>query len=156
MILAEKQRISEQLYNTVEPSRKTKRGLIQPLYLVIGICLGLIVANLWVQIALVKRNEELRDCQQAIRALERESIQIRVEMAKLESFNRIQGIAQKELGMRVAGPNDYQCIAAAPSINKDQPRPYNFTAQTNPQNNRLWAKVASWFDGIRTAMAQSE
>lgn len=158
MILAEKQRLSENLYNNTEYIKKPRnyqREILKPLFRIVGIFLCLLVANVWIQVLVVKRNDEIRGYQTAIRELERTSIKIRIEMAKLESFERIQTIAQKELGMRVAGPNDYRCIAAAPVLKSDEPRPYNYVANTTPQNSHLWARLAAWFEGIRSVMAQT-
>jgi hypothetical protein len=158
MILAEKQSLSENLYNTSElvlrPHAELRKNL-KPFLTIIGFSLCLMVANLWVQVVVVKQNNEIKGCQEAIRILERESIKIRIEMANLESFERVQTVAQKELHMKIAGPGDYRCIAAAPSLPQNEPRPYNFVAKSIPQNTRLWAKVAFWFEGFRTAMAQS-
>ena len=159
MILAEKQRISENLYNPNESAlrlRTYRRQNLKPLLAVVGFFLCLMVVNLWVQVALVKRNDEIKGCQEAIRTLERESIQIRIEMANLESFERVQTIAQKVLRMKVAGPGDYRYIAAAPSLHQNEPRPYNYVAKTVPQNPRVWGRLASWFEGFRAAMAQAD
>jgi cell division protein FtsL len=158
MILAEKQRISENLYNTDESAlrvRTYRRQNLKPLLVVVGFFLCLMVINLWLQVEVVKRNDELKGCQEAIRTLERESIQIRIEMANLESFERVQTVAQKVLRMKVAGPSDYRYIAAAPSLHQNEPRPYNYVAKTVPQNPHVWGRLASWFEGFRTAMAQS-
>jgi cell division protein FtsL len=158
MILAEKQMVSENLYNTSKPALRPSmnRGQnLKPVLTIVGFFLCLMVANLWIQVAIVKRSDEIKDCREAIRTLERESIQIRIEMANLESFERVQSIAQKELRMRVAGPGDYRCIAAAPSLHQNEPRPYNYVAKTVPQNPHVWGRLASWFEGFRAAMAQS-
>lgn len=157
MILAEKQRISENLYNTESAigPRTYRRQNLKPFLSIVGFFLCLMVANLWVQVAIVKRNDQIKVCREAIRTLERESIQIRIQMANLESFERIQTIAQKDLHMKIAGPGDYRCIAAAPSLNRNEPRPYNYISQSGTQNTHLWGRIASWFEGIRAAMAQS-
>jgi cell division protein FtsL len=158
MLLAEKQSVSENSYNSSKLVLRhcTDRRKNLKLFLtIVGFSLCLMVANLWVQVVVVKQNNQIKGCQEAIRTLERESIKIRIEMANLESFERVQTVAQKELHMKIAGPGDYRCIAAAPSLPQNEPRPYNFVAKSIPQNTRLLAKVVSWFEGFRTAMAQS-
>jgi hypothetical protein len=117
--------------------------------------LCLTLTNLWIQVAIVKRSGEIKDYQDAIRSVERESIKIRMEMANLDSFERIQNIAINELHMRIAGPDDYRLIAAAPSLHQKEPRPYNYVAKTASQNTHVWGRLASWFEGLRAAMAQS-
>ncbi|HBE77617.1 MAG TPA: hypothetical protein DDW65_07500 [Firmicutes bacterium] len=158
MILAERQRISEQLYNTNQPALQSmaeRRTLLKPILIVSGTFLCLTVANLWVQLALVKQSNETKQCQMAIRSLERESIKLRMEMANLESFERIQTIAQKQLHMKIAGPNDYRWIAAAPDLYKSESHPYNYVSKVTSQNTHIWGKLASWVEGFRQAMAQS-
>ena len=158
MILAERQQISETLYNNTVPdlqARPRHRQNQKPLLVIAGFFLCLTLINLWVQVAIVKRSDEIRDYRAAIRTLERKSIQIRIEMANLESFERIQNMAQTELHMKVAGPNDYRFIAAAPSLHRHEPRPYNYIAKIALPNTHVWGKLASWFEGFRAAMAQS-
>ena len=158
MVLAEKQRISENLYSSGEPAIRpslSRRRNLKPVVTVAVFFLCLMVANLWVQVVVVKRSEQIKNYREAIRALERESIQIRIEMANLESFEHIQTVAQNEMHMRIAGPGDYRHIAAAPSLQQNEPRPYNYTTKTIPQNTHVWGRLASWFEGFREAMAQS-
>ncbi|MGE5583682.1 MAG: hypothetical protein ACM3X9_14275 [Bacillota bacterium] len=157
MVLAEKQRISDNLYSN-QPAKKIYCKRSEGFKILIGIggaFLCLTLANLWVQVLVVKQNDQLKASREAIRALERETVQVRMEMAKLESFERIQTIAQKDLGMKIAGPGDYRCITPAPPVNKNGSRPYNYVAKSDAQNSHLWAKLASWFEGVRSAMAQS-
>jgi cell division protein FtsB len=158
MILAEKQQISEEYrYTTVTVSkaRPDYRPELKPFLIVGGFFIVLSLINLWIQVVNVKRSDEIKNYRAAIRGLERESIQIRVEMARLESFERISKIAQTELHMKVAGPTDYQLIAGVPSLHQNEPRPYNSVTKTALPNNHVWGKLATWFEGVRSAMAQS-
>lgn len=158
MILAEKRQISEK-YNdttvTVSKVRPNHWAELKPFLIAGGLFLCLSLINLWIQVVNVKRSDEIKNCRATIRGLERESIQIRIEMAQLESFERVSKIAQTELHMKVAGPTDYQLIAGVPSLHQKVPRPYNSATKTVLPNNHVWGKLASWFEGVRAAMAQS-
>ncbi len=158
MILAEKRQISEE-YNyttvTVSKTRSRHRLELKPFLIIGGLFLCLSLINLWIQVVNVKRSDEIKNCRAAIRGLERQSIQIRIEMAQLESFERISKIAQTEMHMKVAGPTDYQLIAGVPSLHQNEPRPYNNATKTALPNNHVWGKLATWFEGVRAAMAQS-
>lgn len=161
MLLAE-ERIAgtaARAYDTsIEPGEKLKFKKRPAKLGRIVVCLFLlisaIIVNLIFQSLLVLRVNEIQKCEAAIRNLEAQSIQIRIEMANLESFDRIQKLAQKELGMRVAGPNDYQCIAAAPSFERDLPKPYGYIAETGAKPN-LWAKLTTWLGSMGETMAQN-
>ncbi len=158
MILAEKRQISEKYSDTtvtISKVRSNHRAELRPFLIVGGLFLCLSLINLWIQVVNVKRSDEIKNCRAAIRGLERESIQIRIEMAQLESFERVSKIAQTELHMKVAGPTDYQLIAGVPSLHQKVPRPYNSVTKTVLPNNHVWGKLASWFEGVRAAMAQS-
>ncbi len=152
MLLAEKQGYSENIYNINLQTRVDRRMNLKPFYAVIGLFLCLMVANLWIQVLVVKRDREISDYQSLIRKLERQNIQIQLEIAKLDSFERIQTEAQK-MGMRVAGPNDYYCIGGAPKPKGNENRIRNYAENSGFQDNQLWAKVASWIKGIKSVMA---
>ena len=117
----------------------------------------LVIVNLVFQSLLVKRIHEIKTWQTKLAGLERSSAKLRIEMAGLESFERIQVAAQKDLGMRVAGPNDYLCIAAIPDGSKEQPHTYETTTYLGPKTSagNLWAKLANWLGGIGETMAQT-
>lgn len=74
--------------------------------------LCLIIANIIFQALVIKRTQEIKVWQAKLTKLERYSTKLRIEMANLESFERIQTAAQRDLGMRIPGPDDYLCIAA--------------------------------------------
>jgi len=136
-----------------------KKVVIKPGYrFLVKIALVLIVfisINNVVQALLVQRNNEVKQWQDKIQALERESVQIRMEMAGLESFERIQAIAQKEFGMKVAGPKDYQCIAAAPVIKQNIPHLVNGLTEPASKDNNPWARLTAWLGGLGETMAST-
>jgi cell division protein FtsL len=158
MILAERRQLSQDIYNTSKQElrpRIRRHHNLKPFFVVMGVFLCLTLANLWIQVAIVKLNDEIKECRATIRLVERDSIKTRMEMANLDSFERIQSYAINKLHMRIAGPGDYRFIAAAPSLHRNEPRPYNYVAKTAPHSTHVWGKLASWFEGFRTAMAQS-
>jgi cell division protein FtsL len=145
--------VSDQAY--IQGGLAKKRYPGKPFTIIIVVVLCLAVANLIFQALLIKRTEEINVWQSKLAKLERRSIKLRIEMADLESFERIQTAAQKDLGMKVAGPDDYLCIAAVPEHQTEQPRTYGtYTTKTIPQNN-LWTKLANWLEGIEETMAQT-
>ncbi|HEX7712824.1 MAG TPA: hypothetical protein VF531_02285 [Bacillota bacterium] len=120
--------------------------------------LCLIVANLVIQSLVIQRISEIKHWQNKIGVLERSASELRVEMADLESFDRIQSLAEKDLGMRVAGPNDYHCIAAVSDSQPVQPRDITRSSgrpSKSDRNGNLWARVSTWIGEFGEAMAQT-
>jgi cell division protein FtsL len=145
--------VSDQTHSQSHPAKKRHFGKLFTIIIAVVLCL--VVANLIFQALLIKRVEEINVWQIKLAKLDRRSIKLRIEMADLESFERIQTAAQKDLGMKVAGPDDYLCIAAVPDHQMEQPRTYEtYTAKTIPQSN-LWTKLANWLEGIGETMAQT-
>ncbi len=139
----------------IQDKHVKKRYLNKPLQIIIAVALCLVVANLIFQSLLIKRADEIKVWQSKLVKLERRSIKLRIEMADLESFERIQTAAEKDLGMKVAGPDDYLCIAAIPEHQTKQPRTYGtYTTQAIPQSN-LWTKLTNWIEGFGETMAQT-
>lgn len=163
MVLAEQYSSSAQLRkkpgftpeNPVQ-NRPVKKRFPNKVVLKILVCtLTLVLANIIFQSLVIKRTQEIKVWQAKLAELERISVKLRIEMANLESFDRIQTVAQKDLGMRVAGPEDYISIAAAPELPQNPPPPYYGTSRTGstPPGN-LWNRLASWIEGIGETMAQ--
>lgn len=130
-----------------------------PFLIKLAICLlCLIIANLVIQSLVIQRIAQIKYWQNKISALERRASELRVEMADLESFDRIQSLAEKDLGMRVAGPNDYHCIAAAPDSQPVQARDITRSSgrpSKSDTNGNLWARVSMWLGEFGEAMAQT-
>jgi cell division protein FtsL len=162
MVLAEQYSSSAQLkknpdFSKESPvqSRPAKKRLQNRVVFKILICtLILVLANIVFQSLVIKRTREIKVWQGKLARLERVSVKLRIEMAGLESFDRIQAVAQKDLGMRVAGPEDYISIAAAPEPPQNSPLSYDAyqTSSTPPGN--LWNRLAGWIEGIGQTMAQ--
>ncbi|HEY8464295.1 MAG TPA: hypothetical protein VIM29_09795, partial [Bacillota bacterium] len=68
---------------------------------------GLIVGNVIIQGLVVERNYQISYWQKLLNEQEREIVKVKMEIASLESFDRVQSIAKNELGMKTAGPQDY-------------------------------------------------
>ncbi|MCL6589429.1 MAG: cell division protein FtsL [Firmicutes bacterium] len=163
MLLAE--RHTEKLNSAAGPEDKFKnparQWVVQKMIAkIIVFSLCLIVANLVIQSLAVKRIREIKDLQAEISSLERDAAKLRVEMAELESFNRIQAIAQKELNMRPAGPKDFQFIAAAPGYNyKKEKSAVSGQDQANSlkpvPRDSLWNQLAAWLGGTNKTMADT-
>lgn len=140
--------------NTTVVTRKSLSFIIK-----IAICLlCLIVANLVIQSLVVQRISQIKQLQNKIAVMERRAGELRVEIADLESFDRIQSLAEKELGMRVAGPNDFHCIAAVSDsqpIQTQNPTRSNRIPSKPVAHGNLWARVSSWLGEFGEAMAQT-
>lgn len=162
MVLAEQYSSSAQLRkkpdfsqdNPVQ-SRSVKKRFQNGVVFKILVCmLCLVLTNIIFQALIIKRTQEIKVWQGKITKLERVSAKLRIEMANLESFDRIQTAAQRDLGMRVAGPEDYMCIAAAPESPQNPPQVYGpYTTKSTPPGN-LWTRLAGWIEGIGETMAQ--
>jgi cell division protein FtsL len=154
MLLAEERSLAYQdssVTGTHKIALPKRRLQLKKISRIMGFLLCLMVANVIFQSLVVQQNNQIKVWQAKIRDLERESIQLRVEMAYLESFDRIQYLAQTELGMRVPGSRDFRRIAAVPV---EKPRLYTQT-QPSSKANRPWGKVTSWLGGIGKTMAQT-
>jgi cell division protein FtsL len=109
----------------------------------------LMAINLIVQSLVIKLDYDSGRWQEQIRIQEREVLKTRLEIATLGSLDRIRDVAENRLGMRLAGPNDYQCIALAPP-----PKPYQPIAKVPAETGDLWVQVKSWLGGLGTVAAQ--
>ncbi|HEX3044048.1 MAG TPA: cell division protein FtsL [Bacillota bacterium] len=160
MLLAERR--SEELNSAAGAGENSKNpaqrwAVKKTIVKIVFFSLCLIVANLVIQSLVVQRIREIKKLQLEINALERDSDKLRVEMAELESFNHIQSVAQKDLKMRPAGPNDFQLIAAAPGYKKEKA-----TSNTDPANSSktiakegLWNQLVTWLGGANKTMADT-
>ena len=122
--------------------------------LVIVLCL--VIANIFFQALVIQQNQEIKVWQGKINQLERYSTKLRIEMANLESFERIQTAAQKDLGMRVPGPDDYLCIEAVPENHSQKPQSYDTYSNKPASQGNLWHTLAGWIEGIGETMAQTQ
>lgn len=117
MLLAEKLPLNQyEIGTTINKTnpRRVKR-LQGKLVLVLGLLLLTVIGNIIVQGLVIQQNQKIQFWQKKIDEKQRELGKLRIEIAGLESFERIQKIAQDELGMREAGPQDYNLIKSAPN-----------------------------------------
>jgi cell division protein FtsL len=162
MLLAEQYSSSAQLKkqpdfpqdNPVRSRPVKKRFQNRVVFKILVCLLCLVLANIIFQALVIKRNQEIKVWQAKLSKLERDSVKLRIEMANLGSFDRIQTAAQRDLGMRVAGPGDYMCIASAPEPAQNIQQSYEtYSTKPNPPSN-LWTRLAGWIEGIGETMAQ--
>lgn len=133
-------------------SYSSRRAQFKLLTRILGILLSFMLINLIFQALVVQQNHQIRTWQAKINDLQRETIELRIEIAKLESFDRIQTLAQTRLGMRTPGPQEYRCIAAAPV---EHPQLYSQTGRPTSETNNPWEKLSNWIGGIGETLAQT-
>lgn len=158
MVLAEQLSMADYQYEqryerrlTQQPRKKSRLML----KLICGLFV-LMLINIIVQAMVVQTNHQINTWKNMIREQEREMIQLRVEIAALESFERIQLIAQTELGMKMAGPDDYKFIAAVPSMKKSVPSAsYLAKSEVRQNSANLLAKLNNWLGGFGRTMAKT-
>lgn len=111
----------------------------------------LAVFNSFLQVLVISQNQDINQLQSEIQILKKDISRIKVEIASLESFDRIQSIALNELGMRSADIYDYHWIEAFPVVKTPAPK-RNFQ---NMANSDLWGRLYRWAENIGKTMAQS-
>lgn len=79
------------------------------------------VSNSFLQVFVISQNEKILEYQSQIEILEKEISRTKVEIASLQSFDRIQAIALNELGMRTANTEDYRWVEAMPMASENTP-----------------------------------
>lgn len=155
MVLAEKMTTIKVEYDTVKHKNtlRKKKYPIEMMVLAI-VLLGLIVGNLIIQALVIEKNLQIKTWNEKIQEKEREILKLRMEIADLESFERIQNIAQNELGMRNAGPKDLLVIKAAPEYKNNLPAMEYLAKVRNHEG--LWSRFSHWVGGIGKTMAKEE
>ncbi|HOP74974.1 MAG TPA: cell division protein FtsL [Bacillota bacterium] len=157
MLVAEKLPVSTMdTQNDIIRQRQTARRVNvrnAKIVILVGILLALVVCNVVVHACVIRQDHQLKYWQKMIDEKERELVKLRIEIAQLESFDRIQRIAQNELGMRDAGPMDCYLIKSAPELKKEVFKS-DYVAKT-PTNTGLWNKVSGWLGGLGRTMAKN-
>lgn len=157
MLVAEKLPVSTMdTQNDIIRQRQTARRVNvrnAKIVILVGILLALVVCNVVVHACVIRQDHQLKYWQKMIDEKERELVKLRIEIAQLESFDRIQRIAQNELGMRDAGPMDCYLIKSAPELKKEVFKS-DYVAKT-PTNTGLWNKVSGWLGGLGQTMAKN-
>ncbi|NLY74035.1 MAG: hypothetical protein GX075_01880 [Firmicutes bacterium] len=148
MLVAERSPTVNSGFNTGAENRKKPRKCWKRAFLIktAASLIGLVFLNSLIQALVIQKNYEITRERSAIQALERELTKIRVEIAGLTSYDRIQHLAQTELGMKLASPGDYHRIVAAPVFDRNLPRTYN---------ESLWSKFTAWLEGEGKTLANS-
>lgn len=129
-----------------------KKTLVQ-LIKIFTIFLFLAVINSFLQVFVIFQSREIIDYRARIKSLEKEISQIKVEIASLESFERIQTIALNELGMRAPTSDDYHWVEAMPAASKNVSLP-NYTSSEMVKAD-LWEQLHQWLGNLGKTMAQS-
>jgi len=157
LLVAEKLPVSTMdTQNDIIRQRQTARRVNvrnAKIVILVGILLALVVCNVVVHACVIRQDHQLKYWQKMIDEKERELVKLRIEIAQLESFDRIQRIAQNELGMRDAGPMDCYLIKSAPELKKEVFKS-DYVAKT-PTNTGLWNKVSGWLGGLGRTMAKN-
>jgi cell division protein FtsL len=152
MLLAEQQARITPIDTTVPSQRlhNCPRPKYRFVYRIGGAIFGVLVVNLFLHAAVIQKSYEIRIWEEKIRDLNREMVEVRMDIAHLESFDRIKTIAENELGMKPAGTDDYRCIAVAPpSAESRVGGDYQLKDKSS-----LWIRVASWIGNQGATMAQ--
>ena len=157
MLLAEKrmvydyESVSRETVSNRAKTVRRQRHMADFLVKVGGVVLCLLVLNTLIQALVIQKTYEIRGLEAKVRDIDREIVEVRMDMANLESLDRIKTIAQNDLGMREAGSSDYRCIAVArPSL-----KSFGNSREESVPSNNLLAKVASWVGGLGVTMAQN-
>lgn len=118
------------------------------------IVLLLAVFNSFLQVLVIFISQEIQKYQSLIEILEKEISRTKVEMASLESFERIQTIALNKLGMRAANYDDYHWVEAMPMVSESVS---SIPDQASPEivEADLWEQLSRWIGNIGKTMAQS-
>lgn len=128
------------------------KPLTQPIKLLI-IFLLLAVFNSFLQVFVIFISQEIQKYQSQIEILEKEISRTKVEIASLESFDRIQTIALNKLGMRAANSDDYHWVEAMPVVSENVSLP-NYTSSEMVKAD-FWEQLHQWLGNIGKTMAQS-
>lgn len=158
MVLAEKV-VMDEAEETVVGSKKTKYASktklnFKKVLSLAGFVLCLTVGNVVVQGLVVEKNYQIRHWEQLVQEQERDVMKLKIKIANLESFDRVQTIAENELGMKTVGPDDYQMIPAAPEAKGPSVQAGSCVAQADASAGML-DKIAAWFGGIGKTMANT-
>ncbi len=153
MLLAEQQARTVPIDTTVPSQRLHSRPRPKSrfVYRIGGVVFGVFVVNLFLHAAVIQKSYEIRAWEDKIRDLNREMVEVRMDIAHLESFDRIKTIAENELGMKPAGSDDYRCIAVAPPQLESRVEG-DYHLKDKPS---LWTRVSSWVGNQGATMAQN-
>ena len=116
--------------------------------------LSLAVFNSFLQVLVISKNHEILKYRSQIATLGKKISRTKVEIASLESFDRIQTIALNELGMRAANPDDYYWVEAMPAESESVSE-HNQTLSEIVEAD-LWEHLSRWIGNVGRTMAQSQ
>jgi cell division protein FtsL len=156
MALALKVRVTDDEYlQYTSPKRKVhSRRKPRTWIAAMGFVLCLAIGNVIVQGLVVHKNFQIRALQSRITVKERQMLKLRIDIANLESFDRVREVAQNELGMKAAGPDDYRIIPAVPAVQDGMTAPREYLVQTATDRNVL-DKIIAWLGGVGKTMANT-
>lgn len=157
MVLAEKISVSTVEFPATENRKKyiraSKRQKAQVLG-VIGLLLIAVFGNVIVQALVIQQNQQINQLEKLISNKNQEMVKLRMELARLESFDRIQQVAQADLGMRVAGPDDYYMIKTTPNPGTER-HLVDLQLASAETGGGLWGKFKNWLGDFGQTMAQT-
>lgn len=120
---------------------------------IFSVFLILAVLNSFLQVFVISQCQEIKKYQSQIELLAKDISRTKVEIASLESHDRIRSIALNELGMRAAGSDDYHWIEAMPVLREEtSDRKVDLQKMAKAD---LWGHLYQWIGDIGKTMAQS-
>lgn len=158
MVLAEKVPMVE-ADETIVVREKRKPGFqaklnFRKVLSLAGCLFCLTVGNVIVQGLVVEKNYQVQCLAKLVQKQEQDLMKLKINIASLESFDRVRTIAQNELGMKLVGPDDYQMIPAVPAENENLALTAPCVAPSGEQDGML-NQVAAWLGGIGKTMANT-
>jgi cell division protein FtsL len=129
--------------------------IIAQLIKVLTIFLLLAVFNSFLQVLVISKSHEILKCRSQIEILEKKISRTKMEIASLESFDRIQTIALNELGMRTANSNDYRWVEAMPFLKEDTGAVNQVSDSVEMAEANLWGNLYKCIGELGKTMAKS-
>lgn len=139
MLVTEKKRKTEQLYPGVRSSKKTSpkpKGSKLLFYVIIIVVLGFIILTRNVYI--VEANYRLQALERKLDTIQKENEKLKVKLAELKSYSRIEHIAKNKLNMVKPSPEQVVVISlnTLNTINDDSNAQVSSTQVKKPKSSR--------------------
>ncbi len=137
------------------PKKQRRKGFRRLIGLVLINLVILVCVNLLVHGMLLQQNYQSKALEKQIKELDRQLLEMQMEVSGLGSFERIQEVAVTKLGMQL--PDNYDNY----SIHKKTTRPYKVEAiasknvsRTIYYENNLWSQAVAWLSSLGATMAK--
>ncbi|HOJ76806.1 MAG TPA: hypothetical protein PLZ08_03405 [Bacillota bacterium] len=118
-----------------------------------AIILLLILGNLAIHALVIRQDYFIKTWNQRIAEKEQEILTLRMEIAELESFDRIQQVAQNELGMTQTKAKDLYVIQSE-ELPENQRFSSNRDVRQVNEENDVWGRINDWLGGFGKTMAK--